>query len=162
MGVLWGTHAYRRNDVRGTKGISPLIAAVLLIAIAVIISTLILSWGTAITLSQQSSANNRSAKLEQCNPIEIEDIYLDFQSNRSTIVVRANSGSATIVSAEMYNNLARRAVINTTLPMSLQGGGLGDIGFQINGTIPACGNFSQAIVSTSCIRDVFNLIPRGC
>src|SRR3989338_9510193 len=75
------------------KGISPLIATVMLIAITVIIATIQSGWLTSFTKTQQDTIENRSTEIVDCTSadITVDDVYLDFTTNVSRVHIR-NTG----------------------------------------------------------------------
>lgn len=154
-------HASSKASHAGHKGISPLISTVLIIAIGVIISMTLLSWSSAVTQSHQATVTNRSSNIVGCVTIDIRDVYLDFVANRSAVLVWSN-GNTDIISAQLLSKSGAQATLNTTLPLAITAGSIQTIYFNLSTTIPACANFSQVIVSTSCISDRFAETPRGC
>lgn len=153
---------YRKNNSGiFNKGLSPLISSVLLIAIAVSIAGMIFNWVPVLTRSQQSQISNKSAEITDCNPPLIEDVYLDFTTNKSTVLVRGGTGNAVVFSAKLLNRQGGEAsLINaSSVPFNMTRGELKRLEFNISGNIPSCANFSQAIIS-SCITDKFDATPK--
>ncbi|MBI4018107.1 MAG: type IV pilin [Candidatus Aenigmarchaeota archaeon] len=147
------------------KGVSPLIATVLLIAISVIIASLISTWVSGLSKDQETTLTNRSTELTECagRDMRIEDVYLDFPANRSRVNVR-NTGQVdeTIVSIFMLNQQGINATLNSTIPLTLKKGELKTIEFALNGTMTACGNFSQVRISTLCGTDTYRKKATNC
>ncbi len=147
------------------KGLSPLIAVVLLIAISVLVASLIATWITSLTKEQQTTISNRSEEITGCagHDIRIEDVYLDFITNRSRVTVR-NTGQVDgkIISAIMTNQQGVNSTLNTSLPLTITKGELKTIEFVLNGTISACVNFSQVRVSTQCVSDFYRKKATNC
>ncbi|MBI2578156.1 MAG: type IV pilin [Candidatus Aenigmarchaeota archaeon] len=147
------------------KGVSPLIATVLLIAVAVLLASTISTWVTGLTKDQSVTLTNRSTEITECagKNMRIEDVYLDFTANISRVNVR-NTGQVdeTIVSAFLLNQQGVNTTLNSTLPVTLKKGEMKTIQFFINGTITACANFSQARISTLCVTDTYKKTATNC
>jgi flagellin-like protein len=140
------------------KGISPLIATVILIAVTVSIVSIIGTWVTTLTKEETGDITNKTGEATDCTGanIEIRDVYIDLSSNISRVSVW-NSGYVddSIVAALLQNEDGETAPNLTAFPLSLPRGSLKSIEFNIsnfnvtNGTT-ACNDFSQAIVTTLC------------
>lgn len=147
------------------EGLSPLISVVLLIAISVIVASLIMSWSSALTSGQQIVISNRSEEITECagQDAKIEDVYLDFTTNKSRVTVR-NSGQVDgkIVSASLQNLQGVQAQLNNTLPLIIKKGELKTLEFLINGTVNACANFSQVRITTLCTTDFYRKKATNC
>lgn len=79
------------------KGISPLLAAVLLIAMTVAVATLIMGWMSTITRTSQIKVENRTMQAIDCSSasISIEDVYLKpGNGTGAASVIVTNSGQA--------------------------------------------------------------------
>ncbi len=146
------------------KGVSGVVAAVLLIAIALILVVSVSSWLTVLTQGSTSDITNSTTEFVKCTAsgIVIEDVYMDFGSNLSRVTVR-NTGKNTenIVSAQLLNTNGQAASLNSSLP-NLTTGDIKTIIFNINGTMTACANFSQVRVASSCTSNVYNQRPNNC
>lgn len=147
------------------KGISPLVATVLLIAIAVMIASIIMNWVTSLTKEQTSTIGNRTGEAVECTAavITIDDVYIDFSTNKSRVHVR-NSGQINldITSASLTNQRGEKASNLTAFPITGFGKGITqEVVFNITRIITACGNFSKAIVVTNCgnAKDEFTSTP---
>ena len=142
-----------------SKGISPLISVVLLIAMTVLISTVMASWLTSFQKDQQDTIANKSGQIVDCTSadITIDDVYIDFKSNITRIIVR-NSGQVrelAIESALFLNNLghaALNATNETIYPVTNFGlGSIKTLEFNFSTiNMTACANFSKVIVATNC------------
>src|SRR3990167_2349324 len=90
------TMGYDTRSV-GYKGISPLIAAVLLIAITVAIATLVSGWISTVTRGTQIAAENKTTEAVDCATaaVVIDDVYINDNGATSTVraIVR-NAGQA--------------------------------------------------------------------
>ena len=147
------------------KGISPLLAVVFLIAMTVAIATAYMGWYSSLIGSQSRTVENRTRIGIDCTAARtsILDVYMDFTNNVSRISVR-NSGQVddNIVSANVYNSFGINATNMSAVPAAIKKGDTLSFEFNITGVIPACGNFSQAVVSGECKRDIFTATPKGC
>jgi FlaG/FlaF family flagellin (archaellin) len=136
------------------KGLSPLIATVLLIAISLSIIAIIMGCVTTLVKDQTGTISNRTGEAVECTgaDIYIEDVYLDFSANVSRVHVR-NSGQIDleIRSASLSNHMGVTAANITTFPVSIpKSDALKEVLFNITNVINACGNFSNAVVTTNC------------
>ena len=153
---------YRKNNSSiFNKGMSPLISSVLLIAIAVTIAGAIFNWAPSLTRSQQHQISNKSSEIIDCNPPMIEDVYLDFSTNKSRVFVRGGTGGAYVFSAKLLNAQGGEVpLINaSSVPFNITRGDLKVLEFNMSGNMATCSNFSQAIIS-SCIIDKFDARPK--
>lgn len=146
------------------KGISPIFASILLIAITVLVAGIVMSWMTQFSETQTDVISNRSTGIIQCTAadIEIQAVYLDFKANVSRLTVR-NSGRVddVIISAKVYNNLGQNTANITEFPITFVKGDLMSLELNMTGVIETCANFSQATVSTSCTSDAFTSSDPG-
>ena len=89
------------------KGLSPLVATVLLIAISLTIIAIIMGWVTDLIRDQTGTIGNRTGEAVDCTAadIHIEDVYLNMVTNVSRVHVR-NSGQIDleITSASLSND----------------------------------------------------------
>ena len=147
------------------KGISSLIAAVLLIAITVVVTTIYSGWYTSLLGGQTKTIENKTRLIIDCTAarISILDVYLDFTNNVSRVSVR-NSGQSddVIASANVYNSNGINGTNLSALPANVIKGDTISLEFNITGVIPACGNFSKASVASQCKTDSFTSTPKGC
>ncbi len=142
------------------KGISPLISSVLLVAIAVMISSVIFNWMPGMIRGQQSQISNKSSEIVDCNPPLIEEVYLDFQANKSRVFVRGG-GNAVVYSAVLLNTQGGSVplVNSSSVPFNISKGEVKVLEFNLTGNLASCGNFSQVMIS-SCITDKFSSNPK--
>ncbi len=139
------------------KGISPLIAGVLLIAITVTIAMIITAWATGITSSAQSGVTNKSAEMVGCSGalIDIETVYLitPAGSANATVIVK-NSGLVNdlqIISAQIF--LANGTNVSAqSLPVTnFDRGNIVALNFRNVALGSSCpGNFSRVSVESTC------------
>ncbi|MBI2578155.1 MAG: hypothetical protein HYW26_00435 [Candidatus Aenigmarchaeota archaeon] len=148
-----------------SKGVSPLISAVLLIAIALVVATIISGWVSGIATDQGKTVANKTEGITSCSAagIAIEDVYLDTGTNISRVTVR-NTGrsSATIISAQILSVTGVNGTLNTSLPLGIANGDIKILVFNTTGAVPNCPNFSQVRVSTECASDYYRQSPRNC
>jgi flagellin-like protein len=136
------------------KGISPLLAAVLLIAVTVSIGTLVMGWlGTTVRSSQASVSNVTSVAVNCASAnIVIDDVYVYTGARTATVIVR-NSGRADdmqLTSAFIVNATGNSVSPAESLPVTdFDKGEIQTFTYSSTG-INACANFSQAIVTTNC------------
>ncbi len=150
---------------RGSVGISPLIASVLTVLIAITVATIVIGWVTTVTKSTTRDVGNNTDKAIDCtvSQINIEEVYLDTTRNRSRVSVK-NAGYThdMVMSAVVSNSYGINAVNITEFPVILMQGDYATIEFNTTNTIPACGNFSRAVVSTKCKSTAFDSSPKNC
>ena len=143
------------------KGLSPLIAVIILIAIVVIISTMLLNWTSIFTSDQTSDISNTSKQLTNCGVLSIEDVYLDFPTNRSRILVKSSIEDI-VEGAELLTRSGMTMPRNTRLPLEIDKGRIAVIEFNLTSNFTACTNFSQAVISTKCTTMSFDQTPNNC
>ena len=147
------------------RGISPLVASVLTIAITIAVATLVIGWITNVTKDTTSSVGNSTDKTVDCTSakLSIEEVYLDAAGNRTRISVK-NSGyiDDVIVSGTVTNNLGVNAVNITEFPVTLLKGDYATLEFNTTLSVPDCSNFSKATVATRCKSAVFDSSPKNC
>jgi flagellin-like protein len=132
------------------KGVSPLIATVLLVAFTVVIATLVSSWFSELTHTTTDSISDKNSITSGCSgaSVTIDQVYASSTSARAAL---RNSGNLnlSIVSAQFFNSTGNNFTTSTTLPASLARGGVLSLEFGINmSSCPA--GFSDVIVTTSC------------
>lgn len=108
------------------KGISSIIAAVLLIAFTVAVAGIVSVWSTTMTTSQTKTITNQSAGQTVCNPsIVIDQVYVPSSGTSNFVnVTYHNAGSQSI--ASVHVEIRNSSAINTTNAPSL---GAGEIAF---------------------------------
>lgn len=147
------------------KALTPLLAAVLLILITIMVASLYIGWVSSLAKQTQVTVENRTRLGIDCTAVKvtIDDVYLDFATNRSRISVK-NTGvvSDVVQYAAVFNSFGQNATNLTSFPFNLTSGLTATIEFNITGYIPACGNFSKAIVSTQCVSRDFTGTPKNC
>lgn len=126
------------------KGISPLIASVLLIAFTVSVALIIFSWGMTFTKQTTSNVTLTALSSVQCSgaSISIQNLFL---SNNSTTAVISNEGSIDLDS--IVSVIASNGTIFSSGITQLEKGGIKTITF--NSSV-SCATFSKAIATTGC------------
>ena len=147
------------------KGISPLIATVMLVAITVAMVSIYAGWYTSLLGGQTNTVTNKTKIAVDCTSarLSVLDVYLDTTNNMSRVNVR-NSGQVddNIVSVFVYNSLGINATNMSAVPVTINMGTTLSFEFNTSGVIPACGNFSSAVVTSECKREIFTSTPKGC
>lgn len=147
------------------KGLSPLLATVLIISITVAIATLVMGWMTNVTKDVQWTVGNKTTYAVDCSAadISVDAVYMDFNANKSRVSVR-NAGFVDdkVVSASMQNTFGDALSTITSMPMNFTRGAQATIEFNLSGKMSNCNNFSQVIVTTQCTYDKFKSTPKGC
>lgn len=148
------------------KGISPLLASVLLIAVTVAIATLVMGWVSTITRTTQTTVSNRTVEAVNCASasVVIDDVYIATGAATGTVIVR-NAGqtdSLQIVFAPLYNGTGHSVNPAQTLPVTgFSRGGIQVFTYTSTG-ITSCAAFSKAVVSTNCagVSATFDRTPK--
>ncbi len=148
------------------KGISPLLASVLLIAVTVAIATLVMGWISTITRTTQTTVSNRTVDAVNCASasIVIDDVYVATGSRNATVIVR-NAGqtdSLQITFAPLYNSTGHNVNPSESLPVSSFDRGEIQVFTYGSTGIPSCATFSKAVVSTNCagVSATFDRTPK--
>jgi len=141
------------------KGLSPIIAVVLLIAIAVTISVILNAWSQLIITRQTNDAGNKTTQVTGCENVEIEQIYIDFPGNRTRVFIRS-SGDTYAASITLLNTTGGTGNNVTQLPFYLPKGQLVRFEFS-NQSMVSCSAFGKVIVTTSCITEESSKVT-GC
>ena len=151
------------------KGISPLIAAVLLVAFTVAIATLIMGWFSSFTRSTTSTISNKTTQSVGCAnaQISIDEVYVKPSSlineTTTTVIVR-NSGYITVglTSLQVYNSTGQNFSQGFNAASSLLPGSL--VTYNItNVSVSTCPTiFSKVVVTSNCggISDTFDGTPK--
>src|SRR3989338_43119 len=150
------------------KGISPLIAAVLLIAFTVAIATLAMGWFSQLTRTTTTTVSNKTTEAVACSnaQVSIDGGYLRLNATESDArVLVKNSGFSNlgITSLQVYNTTGANFSTGFGGASSLTPGSL--VAYNITmASIPTCATFSKVIVTTNCggVTDVFESTPTLC
>jgi flagellin-like protein len=148
------------------KGISPLIAAVLLIAFTVAIATLIMGWFSTLTRNTTGTVSNKTTEAVDCSnsQISIEDVYITNGTNGSARIIAKNTGFSdlTINSAQMFNTTGGNFSTGFSMVTDFTPGAIRTI-YLTRVSIKDCpSGFSKVIVTTNCggISDTFDGTPK--
>jgi FlaG/FlaF family flagellin (archaellin) len=140
------------------KGISPLLAGVLIIAVTVSIATLVMGWISTLTKSTQASVENKTAEAVDCSSaaiiIDPDSVFVTAGSSGTVRATVRNSGftDLTLITAQVYNSTGYNFTITSpSFPLSqFNVGSLQTISFD-NTSIAVCpGSFSRIVVTTNC------------
>ena len=137
------------------KGVSPLIAAVLLIAVTVAIAALVMGWVSTLFSSTQTTLSNITSTLVNCASagISIDDVYVTAGSSGTARVIVRNSGQAddlAIQSADIYNRTGDRFGSDGLTLTDFDRGEVATLSFSLVSTGSCPSDFVEAIVSTDC------------
>lgn len=149
------------------KGISPLLASVLLIAITVAIATLIMGWMSTVARTTQIKVENKTSQAVDCSSasISIDDVYITAGSAGSANIIVRNTGQVdglTVQSAQIYNTTGANFSTISTPITSFNKGDIATLRF-LNISVATCPtDFSKVIVTTSCggVTDIFDTTPK--
>ena len=151
------------------KGVSPLIAAVLLVAFTVAIATLIMGWFSTFTRTTTSTVSNKTSTAIGCSnaQISIEDVYVKnatlINETRVTVIVK-NTGYATIGlnSLQVYNTTGQNFSQGFVAATSIAPGSIVTYNVTNVSMITCPTTFSKAIVTSTCggISDAFDSLPK--
>ena len=150
------------------KGVSPLVASVLLIVIVVAIAALVSGWLTQFFSNTRETVNNRTDTAVTCSgsSILIESVYMasNGTSGRLTAIVK-NDGlvdGQSITSAQYFNITGSNFSATSALPVNnFNRGDIRTLLFE-NASIANCSAFSQVVVATQCTSARYRTAPEGC
>lgn len=129
------------------KGISPLIAAVLLIAFTVSIATIILGWFSSYVRTTSENVTSQTQETVGCSVagVTIEHVYLNVSGNAKIVVKNTGFKDLTTVSGLIAGT------DGTTCDLGSITLGKGEVG-TITGTcsLSSCTKFERAVVTTEC------------
>jgi flagellin-like protein len=149
------------------KGVSPLIASVMLIAITVSMGMLIMGWFSNLSTSTTTTVSNKTTEAVACSSakIAIDDVYItagDIETGTARVIVK-NGGfdDIGISSAQMYNRTGDN--FSTGFEQKTIGPGNIYTIYISNVSVPSCPlDFSKVIVTTNCggVYSVFDGSPK--
>jgi len=149
-----------RNRVKFIKGISPLLAAVLLIAVTVAIATLVMGWISTVTRTTQVAVSNKTAEAADCSSanVVIEEVFLSAGFNTTGRVIVRNAGlldNMQLVSAQIYNRTGGNFSASSLPVSNLNKGNVTTLSFSTAGAgstiVTACpSDFSRVLITTNC------------
>lgn len=138
------------------KGISPLLAAIILIAITIAIATVVMGWVLTFTRTSQANIANKSTEQIDCTAasIGIEDVYIVNGTSGTARVILKNTGytdNMRITGAVLYNTSgANFTLLPSSLPQDFDKGSIETLVFS-SVSIPACpSGFSKVIITSGC------------
>ncbi len=161
------------NTKTSKKGISTLIAAVLLIAVTLLISLIVSTSFTTLVKTQASTIQTRTGEAVNCtsSDINIESVFIDgTPRNQGRVLVR-NSGQIqeNIVSGQIVNKTGVAGALLTTVPLPIARGDIVSVLFNIsyNNTVSTvnnitCANFERVIITTECTIVTYSRAPTNC
>jgi len=76
------------------KGISPLIAAVLLIAFTMAIASIFAQWAPQLMDDATGDTEDRAAEIQDCTQIQMEIVDVDYEGDNHEVTVRQTAGEA--------------------------------------------------------------------
>ena len=141
------------------KGLSPLFAVVLLIAISITLITMISGWAILFTNRETGYAFNDSKKVRECGVLTVDAVYLDFIANTGRVFVKG-AQTDTIINASLQSDTAQEMTLTTSLPLEVDGGRTNVLGFTLTGDLTNCDAFDHATISTNCVDITFDQAPR--
>ena len=162
------------NTPNHQKGISTLIAAVLLIAVTLLISLIVSTSFTSLVKTQASTLQTRTGEAVNCtsSSIDIESIFVDFTkgTTRTAQVVVRNSGQVreNIISAHIINKTGGTGNSMTAFPLGVAKGDIVTFEFNLNNTAASggvnitCTNFDRVIITTECTVVAYSRTPTYC
>lgn len=151
------------------KGVSPLVATVMLIVIVVSLVAMISGWLTSFFTDTRETVTNRTDTQVRCTgaSLLVEAVYVSAANGTSGNVraIVKNDGvvdSLSIVSAQYINTTGHNFSSTTALPLSgFSRGSIKTLLFE-NVSIQNCTAFSQVVVSTQCSSGRYKIAPEGC
>src|SRR3989344_6314342 len=151
------------------KGVSPLIATVMLVVIVVSMVALISGWLTTMITGTRETVSNRTSATVSCSgsSISIDSVYVTTNTTSGTaIVVVKNDGivdELSITAANIFNSTGGNFSYNGgTLPISnFPRGSIVTLKFD-GVSLATCGSFSQALVATNCVSARYVQKPTNC
>ncbi len=148
------------------KGISPLIAGVILVAITVSMGAVLGGWFSTFTRETTTKVGATSSRALDCTAsnLNIEDVYVMPGATTLARAIVKNSGltdGMEIVDAMLYNKTGGN-FSTSGLPVILDKGMFTTITFENVGIVDCPGDFSEIIVGTSCgsISDTYDGTPK--
>lgn len=148
------------------KGISPLIATVLLVVIVVAIGTVLMTWTSTFTTGTTRNVQNKSDTAVNCASanIAVDEVYLVNGSSGTIRAIVKNIGlvnSLVILSAQAYNTTGGNFTASGLPIGSFNAGSIVTLQFNSVG-MQKCGDFSRLVVSSNCggVTDTFTGTPK--
>ena len=152
------------------KGVSPLIATVLLIVIVVSLVAMLSGWLTTFFIGTRETISNRTTSTVSCSgsSLQIDTVYATIANGTAAnakAVVR-NDGvvdGLSITSAQLLNTTGSNYSATSPLPSvgNFNRGAIKTLIFE-NISLSSCSAFSQVVVSTECGSVSYKTNPVGC
>ncbi|MDI6720998.1 MAG: hypothetical protein QMD85_01315 [Candidatus Aenigmarchaeota archaeon] len=135
------------------KGISPLVASVLLLAIVVSIAVVVGSWVSGMAKDTTATVGNRTAESVSCSAsdIVVTSLYITAGASGSARAQVQNRGfqAITLTSAQLINRTGHNFSTSTTLPI-LTRGQVAQLSFSST-SVPTCPtDFSRVVLTSNC------------
>ncbi|MBI2579537.1 MAG: hypothetical protein HYW27_01410 [Candidatus Aenigmarchaeota archaeon] len=135
------------------KGISPLVASVLLLAIVVSLSVIIGGWVNTLSKDTTNTVSNRTTEAISCSSADltVESLYISNGTSGTARAQVRNQGfqAITLTSAQLINRTGHNHSTTTTLG-NLAKGEVVQLSFSGVG-VPSCPtDFSRLIITTTC------------
>ncbi len=150
------------------KGVSPLVATVMLIVIVVSLVALISGWLTTMLTDTRETVSNRTSESVHCTgaAISIESVYIVTNSTEGTAsLILKNNGivdELNVISAVLYNVSGDNFSAVSEMPITNFGrGAITTIRFG-NTSFEDCSSFSEAVVATNCASAKYKIKPTNC
>ncbi len=147
------------------KGISPLLATVLLIATTVVATTMTAGWLSSTTGATQNTVANRTSEGVACAAAEIviDDVYTGAGSGSVARAIVRNSGGSdnlAIISAQLYDKFGNNFTTVNTLPVNLNKGQMATLNFN-NDVLPTTANDSAHGINNGTLNNGLNWTLNG-
>ena len=150
------------------KGISPLLASILLIAITVAIASLASGWFTSTIRASTTATTNRTNTALDCSgaSIAIDNLFITGTTgfgSAARAIVRNNGqiDGLTILSAQLYNTTGANFTASSTPITGVNAGGIITLAIPQTNFSSCPAAFSRLVVTTNCggISDTFTGTP---
>ena len=127
------------------KAVSPLLAAIMLVAITIVAASMVSGWTTSTFSGAERTVDNRSAGAIQCAgaSISIDKAYVSAGSNGTAVLAVRNSGDVDglrIISAQIFDRLGNNFSANNSV--TLNRGDIGRLEFKFPALVNAVNDSS--------------------
>jgi flagellin-like protein len=146
------------------KGVSALLASVLLIAFTVAIAVIVMNFYSSTIKSSTETIGNKTATATECSSasINVEDVYVSAAAKTASVIVK-NTGFTNVVleSAQIMNTTGSNFT-TSNVPFVFTKGSIATLMF-LNASLSPCpASFSKVYVTTNCggVADTFEGTPR--
>ena len=142
-----------RNEMISMKGVSPLVASVLLLAIVVSLSVIIGGWINTLSKDTTSTVSNRTSEAISCSSsdLTVEALYITNGTSGTARAQVRNQGfqAITLTSAQLINRTGHNHSTTNSLG-SLAKGEIVQLSFSGVGVTSCPTDFSRLVVTTTC------------